>query len=73
MSVEYSMCVKLLTVHHLVFPSLKGDCIGSSESTLRLVKMPHCWKSYVAAQSCNTNVRHTCEIRRRYDKEMLPS
>ena len=27
---------------------LKGGCIGSSESTL--VKMPHCWKSHVAAQ-----------------------
>ena len=32
----------------LEFLSLKGGCIGSSESTL--VKMPHCWKSYVAAQ-----------------------
>ena len=28
--------------------SLKGDCIGSSESTL--VKMAHCWKSHVVAQ-----------------------
>ena len=27
--------------------SLKGSCTGSSESTL--VKMPHFWKSYVAA------------------------
>ena len=28
--------------------SLKGDCTSSSEPTL--VKMPHCWKSHVAAQ-----------------------
>ena len=38
----------LLTEHHLEFLSLKGGCTGSSESTL--VKMPHCWKSHVAAQ-----------------------
>ena len=42
------MSVRLLTEHHLEFLSLKGGCIGSSESTL--VKMPHCWKSNVAAQ-----------------------
>ena len=42
------MSVKLLTEHRLEFVSLKGGCTGSSESTL--VKMPHCWKSYVAAQ-----------------------
>ena len=41
------MSVKLLTEHHLEFPSLKGDCTGSSESTH--VKMPDCWKSHVAA------------------------
>ena len=29
------------------FLSLRGGCTGSSESTL--VKMPHYWKSYVAA------------------------
>ena len=29
------------------FLSLKGSCTRSSESTL--VKMPHCWKSHVAA------------------------
>ena len=44
---EYSMSVKLLTEHHLEFVSLKGGCTGSSDSTL--VKMPHCWKSHVAA------------------------
>ena len=32
------MIVKLLVEHHLKFLSLKGGCIGSSESTL--VKMP---------------------------------
>ena len=42
------MTGKLLTEHHLEFLSLKGDCTGSSESTL--VKMPHCWKSHVVAQ-----------------------
>ena len=41
------MIVKLLTEHHLEFLSLKRGCTGSSKSTL--VKMPHCWKSHVAA------------------------
>ena len=41
------MSLKLLTEHYLEFLGLKGDCTGSSESTL--VKMPHCWKSYVKA------------------------
>ena len=45
------MSVKLLTEHHLEFLSLKGGCTGSSESTL--VKMPHCWKSHVAAHLCS--------------------
>ena len=48
LSLEYSMIVKLLTEHHLEFLSLKGSCSDSSEFTL--VKMPHCWKSHVAAQ-----------------------
>ena len=42
------MIVKLLTVHHLEFLSLKGGCRGSSESTL--VKMTNYWKSHAAAQ-----------------------
>ena len=41
------MTVKLLTEQNLEFLSLKGDCIGPSESTL--VKTPHCWKSHVMA------------------------
>ena len=41
------MIVKLLTEHHLEFLSLKGGCTGWFESIL--VKMPHCWKSHVAA------------------------
>ena len=41
------MIVKLLTEHLLEVLCLKGGCTGSSESTL--VKMPHCWKSHVAA------------------------
>ena len=47
LSLEYSLIIKLLTGHRLEFLSLKGGCIGSSESTL--VKMPHCWKSHVKA------------------------
>ena len=42
------MSVKLLTEHHLAFLSLKGDCTGSSESTL--IKMSNCWKSHATAQ-----------------------
>ena len=41
------MSVKLLTEHDLEFLSLKGGYKGLSESTL--VKIPHCWKSHVAA------------------------
>ena len=47
---DYSMSVKLLSEHHLVFLSLKGGCRGSSESTL--VKMPHCLKSHALAHMC---------------------
>ena len=43
-----SIIVKLLTEHHLEFLSLKGGCVGSSESTL--VKMSNYWKSHAAAQ-----------------------
>ena len=39
-----SMNLKLLTEHYFEFLSLKGE---SSESTL--FKMPHCWRSHVAA------------------------
>ena len=42
------MTVKLLTEHNLELLGLTGGCTGLSESTL--VKMPHCWKSHVAAQ-----------------------
>ena len=45
---EYSMTVKLLIKHHLEFLSLKRGCTGWFESVH--VKMPHCWKSHVAAQ-----------------------
>ena len=50
------MSVKLLTEHHLEFLNLKGGCTGLSESTL--IKMPHCWKSRVAA--------HKHELRFKY-------
>ena len=36
-----------MTEHHLEFLSLKGSCMGSSESTL--VKIPQCWKTRVTA------------------------
>ena len=41
------MIVMLLTEHNLEFLSLKGGCIGSSESTL--VKMSNCWKSHATS------------------------
>ena len=41
------MTVELLTEQYLELLSLKGGCIGSSESTL--VKMPQGGKSHVAA------------------------
>ena len=47
-SLKYSMTVKLLTDQHLEFLSLKGGGTGSSEYLH--VKMPHCWKSRVAAR-----------------------
>ena len=50
LSLEYSMTVKLLSKHNLEIISLKGGCAGASESTL--VKIPHCWKSHVAARIC---------------------
>ena len=42
------MTVNILTEHHLEFLSLTGGYTGSSESIY--VKMPHFWKSHVAAQ-----------------------
>ena len=44
---RFNMSVKLLNEHHLEFLNIKAGCIGSYESTL--VKMSHCWKSYVVA------------------------
>ena len=51
LSLEYSMCIKLPTEHHLEFLSLKVGCTGSSESTH--AKIPHCKKSRVTAQMWN--------------------
>ena len=45
------MNIKLLTEQHLEFLNVNGGCTGLSESTL--VKIPHCWKSYVAAHLYN--------------------
>ena len=55
-SLEYYMSVKLLTEHNLEFLSLKEGCTGSYES--KLVKMPHCWKSHAATQSCKNIERY---------------
>ena len=41
------MNIKLLNEHNLEFLSLKEGYTGSSESIH--AKMPHCWKSHVAA------------------------
>ena len=41
------MTVQLLSEHHVLFLSLKGGCIGSSDS--RFVKFPHSWKSHFVA------------------------
>ena len=38
---------ELLTEHRLKFLSLKGGCTGLFESIH--VRIPHCWKSHVAA------------------------
>ena len=46
---EYSQSVKLLTEHHFEFLSLKGGSTGLSEFIH--VKMPHCCKSHVVAQT----------------------
>ena len=61
-SLEYSMTVKLLTEHHLVFLSLKEFCIGSSESAH--VKIPHRWKSHVAAHLIISVITHL--VRKRH-------
>ena len=66
LSLEYSISVKLPTGHHLIFLSITGGCTGSSESTL--VKIPHCWRSHVAANMyfsfINTSVWHENSNRR---------
>ena len=46
-ALECSMNVKLLNEQNLELLSLNGGCTRWSESTH--VKMPHCWKSHVAA------------------------
>ena len=75
----YSMSVLLLIEHNFEFLSLKGGCTGSSESTL--VKMPHCWKSRVAAQICKmwskSNMRfksdeHLDQLKLSLDNSCLP-
>ena len=55
------MSVRLLNEHNLEFLSLTGDCTGLSESAL--VKMPHCWKSHVAAHRKISQVDRPKETR----------
>ena len=66
------MTVKLLTEHLLKCLSLKGGCTDSSESTL--VKMPHCWKSYVAAYIHSPGTGHgfiiKLKLSRHHSKDM---
>ena len=57
------MRVKPLTEHHLEFLSLKEGCTGSSETTCTLVKMPHCWKSHVAAHMLTIEMLHVNRIK----------
>ena len=45
-----------LTEQHLEILSLKGDCTGSSASIH--VKIPHCWKSHVAAHIIRKYIVH---------------
>ena len=64
----FASCVKLLTEHHLEFPSLKGGCTGMSESIH--AKMPHCWKSHVAADLwCSSKVMRTTMYDTGLDKQ----
>ena len=57
---EYSMIIKLLTVHQLESLTLKGGCRGSSESTL--VKMSNCWKSHATAHLMTSQSQSPCLI-----------
>ena len=61
---EYSISVKLLTEKRLECLSLKGDCTGSSEPTL--VKMPHYWKTHVAAHLLLCARVHIWQVRSQY-------
>ena len=49
LSLEYSLTVQLPTKQNFEFLRLKVSYTGSSESTLD--KIPHCWKSHVAAHN----------------------
>ena len=62
LSLEYYMNIKLLNQHNLEFLSLKEGYTytGSSESIH--VKMPHCWKSHVAAQLCRADIYKSNEF-----------
>ena len=55
------MFLKQLAKNHLdFFFCLKGGCTGLSESTL--VKIPHCWKSYVVAHLYSCYFQYTLKF-----------
>ena len=75
------MSTKLLTEHYLEFLRLKGDCTGSSESTI--FKMPHCCGPNVLPRYCTfaiisigrtekTPLSHPWIINHCQDKYTLP-
>ena len=63
------MIVKLLTEHPLEFPSLKGGCTGSCESTL--VKIPHCCKSHVTRLICSYFSRLDVTTKRNHWQDLM--
>ena len=63
------MGVKLLNEHHLESLNLKEGCIGLSESPL--AKMPHCWKSHVAAHITFVILSRGCAEREVYSQVLI--
>ena len=68
LTLKYSMNVKPLIEHHLEFLSLKGGCTGSPESYL--VKIPHCWKSHVTADTAILHI--SLQTALKYESPVVP-
>ena len=62
------MSFKLLTEQHLESLSLKGGCTGSFKSIH--AKMPHCWKSRVAAQLLMPNIMQSLNSKSQTTEEI---